>query len=157
MVQRSCNSWYGNIFQPGWLASNLPYKLPYLNCQPNVGIYSKSINHIKKPWVSSTTTRSHAPVPIKGSLDLGPEDWRPTSGGEYLDELGESLRTRVVLTCKGTTLSECAEGTCCLAAKLKRLRKVYGKVRKWERYCDDAGDDDDVDDEEEADDDDDND
>ena len=92
----------------------------------------------------------------EGSLDLGPEDWRPTSGGEHLDELGESLRTRVVLTWKGTTLSECAEGTCCLAQK-KTVQKLEG-VRKgkqwwcwWEWCCenetgDDHDDDDDDDD-----------
>jgi len=31
---------------------------------------------------------------LQGGADLGAKDWGPTCGGEYPDELGQSLRTR---------------------------------------------------------------
>ena len=148
---------------------------------PWIFLFHDGFYHSEKK--STILTKHGGPTRPKGSFDLGAEDWRPTSGGEYLDELGESLRTCVELTWKGTTLSECAEGTCCLAGPTKtraklakwRVGRCKEGVRKvrwcwwwWEWCCendngDDADgddhdvddDDDDVDDDDDYDDDDD--
>eukprot|EP00435_Cladocopium_sp_Y103_P016356 s351_g4.t1 len=46
-----------------------------------------------------------------GGTDLGAKDWGPASGGEHLDELGQSLRTRPVAAGESVPLSEGTERT----------------------------------------------
>lgn len=56
---------------------------------------------------------------LQGGTDLGAKDWGPTCGGEYPDELGQSLRTR-------RWSSEVKSGVFFLRWVFNQLKKMVG-------------------------------